>query len=79
MARNVNVWITNWHWTGKDVRTPQAEVDIVIQWTDDTGESREHSETAQFPNCLQDVPVSWLREEIEDLILRAVRKRLEMD
>jgi len=79
MARNVNVWMTNWHWTGNDVPVPQAEVDIVIQWTSDTGELREHSVTARFPNCLQEVPVSWVKAELEDLILRAVRKRLGVD
>lgn len=79
MARNVNVWMTNWHWTGNDVPVPQAEVDIVVQWTDKDGESREHSVTARFPNCLQDVPVAWLKDELGDLILRAVRKRLGAD
>lgn len=79
MARNVNVWIQNWRWTGSTIPTPQAAVDITIQWTNDVGEAREHSETAQFPNCLQDLPVSWVKEELEDLILRAVRKRLGVD
>lgn len=79
MARNINIWTVNWHWTGKEVRTPQAEVDITIQWTDNAGEPHEHSETAGFPNCLQDLPVSWVREQMEDLILRAVQKRLGVD
>lgn len=79
MAANVNVWITNWHWTGNSVPTPQAEVNITIQWTDDAGESHEHSETARFPNCLADVPVPWLKEMLEDLILRVVRKKLGIE
>ena len=79
MASNINVWIQNWHWTGSDIPVPQAEVDVTIQWTDNAGEAHEHSETARFPKCLKDVPVAWLRDELEDLILRAVRKRLEVD
>lgn len=79
MARNINVWLTNWHWTGRDVPTPQAEVDIHIEWINEAGEPREHTETVRFPNILQDVPVKWVKEELTDLIYRAVRKKLNID
>jgi hypothetical protein len=79
MARNVNVWLTNWHWTGIEVLTPQAAVDIHIEWVDDEGQQREHTETIKFPNVLADVPVPWLKERLEDLILIGLRKKLGID
>lgn len=79
MARNVNVWLTNWRWTGKTVPTPQAEVSIHIEWVNDAGEQREHMETVQFPNILRDVPVKWLKRRLEELILRAIRRKLDID
>ncbi|MCK4958411.1 MAG: hypothetical protein KAT00_03405 [Planctomycetes bacterium] len=79
MARNVNQWITNWRWTGDNVPTPQAEVDVHIEWIADDGESHEWEGTVTFPNDLQLVPVAWVCEVLEELVVRALRKRLEMD
>ena len=79
MARNVNVWLTNWHWTGVTVPTPQAEVDIRIEWINEAGEQREHTETVRFPDILRDAPRAWLRRKLEWLILEALRKKLNMD
>lgn len=79
MGRNVSIWMTNWHWTGKDVKTPQAEMDVRLEWTDEDRLPQEWEGTATFPNDLQDVPVAWLKEELEDLIIRVARKRLGID
>lgn len=79
MARNVNVWLTNWHWTGVNVPTPQAEVDIRIEWINEAGEQKEHTETVRFPDILRDVPKAWLKDMLIDLVLRALRKKLGMD
>lgn len=79
MAHGVNLWITNWQWTGSTVPCPQATVDIdKIEWDNESGHHT-WSGTATFPNDLQDVPVAWLKEELEDLILRVLRKRLGID
>lgn len=79
MARNVNVYTENWRWTGQEVLTPQAKVDLTINWIDDDGAPHEWSGTATFPNDLQLVPVAWVREVIEDLMLRAARIQLGID
>lgn len=79
MARNVNVWLTNWRATGITVPVDQYTVDIKIQWTADDGGQREHVETVRFPNVLRDVPVAWLKDELVNLILRCVRKKLGID
>ena len=79
MGRNVNVWLTNWHWTGQTRKIDQASVDLVITWTDDEGNDHEYTGTELFPNCLADFEISELRELAEDLILRGVRKRLGVD
>lgn len=76
---NVNIFTDGWHWTGVTVPTPQAEVTVRIEWLDEAGEQREHIETVRFPNILADVPVPWLKDRLEDLILRAVRRKLGMD
>ena len=78
-ATNVNLWIQNWRWTGVNVQTPQAKVDLTLQWTAADGTPKSWSGTATFPNDLQLVPVEWVKEEMTDLLLRAVRKRLGMD
>lgn len=58
---------------------PQAEVDIHIKWVNEAGEQREHTETVWFPNILRDVPVKWLKRRLEELILRAISKKLNID
>lgn len=78
-GRNVNVFVTNWRWTGKDVRAPQAAVDIELYWKDNAGTDHEWSGVATFPNDLQLMPVAWVKEALEQLLLRAIRKRLEID
>lgn len=79
MAGSVNIWMADWRWTGKNVRTPEAEVDIRLEWTGADGLPREWEGTATFPDDLQLVPVAWVKEELEDLIIRAARKRLGID
>lgn len=79
MARNVNVWMANWHWMGNNVPIPQAQVDVKLEWADADGAEHEWEGTATFPNDLQLVPAVWLREILEDLILRVAQKRLGVD
>lgn len=76
---NVNVWISNWHATGIDVPVPQYEVDLTIEWNDRAGAPHSWTGTAVFPNDLQLVPVAWLKDVLEDLLLRCARKRLGVD
>ena len=75
----VNLYLSNWHWTGSNVQVPQAQVDVEIHWTDADGQGHQWSGTATFPNDLQDVPVEWLKEVLEDLMIRAARKKLGVD
>ena len=77
MASNVNVTITGWHATGSSVPVPQYGVTIGVEWVDAAGVPHVRApEEYLFPNILADVPVAWLKEELEDLILRVVRKKL---
>ena len=78
-GRNINAWIANWQWTGSDVPTPQATVDIRLEWIGGDDLPHEWEGTATFPNDLQLVPVAWVRDALEDLIVRAARKRLGID
>ena len=75
----VNQWVTNWRWTGSNVQTPQAEVDVTIEWIDDADIPQTWSGTVTFPNDLQLVPVAWVKDALEELMMRALRKRLGID
>ena len=79
MAQNVNVTIGGWGKTGVSISTPQYEVTIGVQWTDNAGAKRQHSERVLFPNILAQLPVEWVKEEMTDLLLRALRKRIGVD
>jgi hypothetical protein len=80
MARRVTGGtLENWQWTGSDVLTPQATVDASIEWIDDNGDPQTWSGTITFPDDLQLLPVAWVREALEDLLMRALRKRIGVD
>ena len=79
MARNISVWVTNWRATGQQVNVPQYAVDIRAEWTGDDGEHHDRSETVRFPNVLNDVPASWVKEELTDLLFRALRVKAGID
>ncbi len=79
MATNVNVWLDGWTDTGETVPCPKYTVDLRIEWVDAAGEAKSRTETLTFPNDLQLVPAAWLKEELQDLILRAARKRFGVD
>ena len=76
---NTNVWLTKWKATGVNVPVPQYEVNVEVAWTDNEKQPQEWEGAVRFPNVLQDVPVAWVRDEMEDLILRAARKKLNID
>jgi hypothetical protein len=76
---NVNLFIENWQWTGADVPCPQATVDLDLQWTDENGDAQQWSGVATFPNDLQLVPVEWVKNELEDLLIRVARHQLGID
>jgi hypothetical protein len=79
MAQNVNIGITNWRATGSNVSVAQYKVDVSLAWIDDTGTAQTYSGTLTFPNDFSLVPLVWLKDEIQDLIIRAARKRLGID
>ena len=79
MAKEVNVWTSNWRATGNNVQVPQYAVDITLQWITDTGEKKERSETIRFPNVLQNVKAADLKEWLTELMLREARQRLGID
>lgn len=79
MGTNINIYYSNWQKTGQKVLVDKWAADFTIQWTDDEGEKREWSGTITFPNDLALVPTKWVKEELQDLVIRAARKRLGID
>ncbi len=78
-AHNVNVSTSNWHATGQSVSVPQYEMTLHVDWMAPDGAPRTWQNTVTFPNDLQHVPNTWLKDALFDLMLRAARKRLGVD
>jgi hypothetical protein len=79
VARNVNVTIENFRQTGSNVPFPQYAVDLDVSWTNAAGENRQHSETVLFPNILAQMPAAWLKQELQELVFKAVRQQQALD
>jgi len=78
-GKNVNIWITNWTNTGLTTPVPRWTADIAIEWTKGDGTPGTHSGTYTFPNVLAGVPLSRIRQYMEEIILREVRIQLGID
>ena len=76
---NVNIFTSGWVATGQTVPVPQYTQHVRILWTGNDGEPREHEETFTFPNDLQKVPVVWLNEQFQELLMKAIRHYLGID
>ena len=76
MAREINVYTSNWHATAKNISVPQYSVDVRIDWIDNNGISQTRSETLLFPNFLSRVGAADLKEWLTDLMLREAQQRL---
>lgn len=79
VATGINLFTTNWRWTGNNVPTPQARVDVRLEWMGDDGQPHEWKGTLAFPNDLQDVPIAWVKDALTDLMIRAARVKLGVD
>lgn len=76
MAREVNVYTSNWQATGLKVQVPQYTVDVTLKWIDDAGVAHTRSETLKFPNFLQNVGAEDLKIWLTDLMIREAQQRL---
>lgn len=74
MAREVNVQFGGWRATGTNVQVPQYEISVTFEWTANDGTVRTRTRLVRFPNFMQQVPTEWLQEELQDLLVRAVRR-----
>lgn len=79
MPRSVNLYIGNWQSLGIKVPVPQYSCDIRLVWTDDQGKDHERKGTWTFPNDLADVPLSRLREKIEEWLVEIARTKWDVD
>lgn len=79
-GRNVNIWTSNWHATGATPQVSQYSLTIRVTWIDDAGNTHDRTEDVLFPNCLAGEFTLAERKEIaEEIMFRAVRKRLGVD
>jgi hypothetical protein len=76
MAREINLFTSNWKATGKNISVPQYSVDVTLNWIDDEGVSHTRSETLKFPNFLANVGAADLKEWLTELLVREARQRL---
>jgi hypothetical protein len=76
MAREINLFTSNWKATGKNISVPQYSVDVTLNWIDDEGVSHTRSETLKFPNFLANVGAADLKEWLTELMIREAQQRL---
>ena len=76
MAREVNVFTTNWKKTGVNVSVPQYSVNVTINWIDNNGVAQTRSDILKFPNFLNNVGADDLKEWLTELMVREARQRL---
>lgn len=76
MAREVDLYTSNWQATGKTISVPQYSVDVTLNWIDNEGLPHTRSETLRFPNFLQNVGAADLKEWLTDLMIQEARQRL---
>ena len=79
MAREVNLYTSNWQATGKNISVPQYNVNVTINWLDNEGVRQTRTETLLFPNFLSRVGAADLKEWLTDLMIREARQRLGVD
>lgn len=79
--RSVNVRLENARQTGVNVQVAQRAVDITVDWVDDAGVAHTDTRTALFPNLLANpaLPAGWLQDQLQDLLLKAVRVIVGID
>ena len=76
MARELNLFTSNWKATGKNISVPQYSVNVTLNWIDNDGEAHTASETLRFPNFLQNVGAADLKEWLTELMIREAREGL---
>ena len=76
MATNVNIWFENWRYSGQQVRVPQAQAVVRIEWTDDEGVQRTWEDTVTWPNDFSSLSDQKRKEILEELMIRIARIRL---
>ena len=76
MARNVNIWFDNWRYSGAQVRIPQAQVEVRIEWTDDDGNPQDWEDTVTWPNDFSFLSDQKRKAILEELMLRIAQIRL---
>lgn len=74
MAREVNVQFSGWRATGANVQVPQYEVNVTYNWVTNAGETRTRTRLVRFPNFFQQIPAEIVQEELQDMMIRAVRR-----
>lgn len=76
MAREVNIFTSNWKKTGVNISVPQYSVVVTINFTRNDGTQGTATETLKFPNFLNNVGAADLKEWLTELMLREARERL---
>ena len=79
MAREVNIFITNWQVTGSNVSVPQYTMTARIDWVDDTGAAHSQTRAVLFPNVLTQLPTDYVATAMKQMLIDYARKLLGVD
>lgn len=79
MPSNVNVYTSGFEATGTNVSVPQYRFTLTVNWTDNTGAPRTHTETVLFPNILNQIPAGKRDDLVQELMLAMLRIKAGAD
>lgn len=79
MAKEVNLFLSDWTAVGTNASVPRYSVTLTTQWIDNAGVSHTDTRTVTFPNVLGGVPLSRLKGYMEQIALAEMRRLLGVD
>lgn len=82
MARNVNVWTSEWCKTGRVMSVPQYSMKVRMQWTDDAGKVHDETKVVLYPDSLTEIALNdadWVNGVITETLMQTSRKALAVD
>lgn len=77
MLDNVSVFFGKWRATGVNVQVPQYELEVTVKGTKPNGQPAQITRTVRFPNVLAQFATDTLKDEMQRLLIQAVRDELE--
>jgi len=73
MAKEVNIFISDWAAVGTNASVPRYSMTLQTDWVDNAGVAHTDTRTLIFPNVLSGIPLSRLKGYMEQIALAEAR------